>query len=188
MGCGSGAISLSLAKENQNVFCTAIDVSSEAFELAKENCTRYAVWGQCFFHKFNASFQYSCYVYTDTVSFFRLSLSSQVKILNHSLGKIFKHCYYLLYIEGQKRRKVKSWFSKINRQIQGHFHILNFSINFTESWLYFLSFLSFDLLWNCASHKVNLFIILYYIILYYIAFIILCYGFLFLLHHRSIDN
>ena len=33
---------------------------------------------------------------------------------------------------------------------------LNLTINFTESWLYFSSFLSFDLLRNCASHKVNL--------------------------------
>ena len=41
VGCGSGAISLSLAFENQNVHCTAIDVSQEACELSEQNCSRF---------------------------------------------------------------------------------------------------------------------------------------------------
>ena len=41
VGCGSGAISLSLAYENKNVHCTAIDISKEACELAEQNCSRF---------------------------------------------------------------------------------------------------------------------------------------------------
>ena len=44
VGCGSGAISLSLARENQNVACTAIDISHKACELAKENCSRFVIF------------------------------------------------------------------------------------------------------------------------------------------------
>eukprot|EP00112_Aurelia_sp_Birch-Aquarium-sp1_P010030 Seg2163.4 transcript_id=Seg2163.4/GoldUCD/mRNA.D3Y31 product="HemK methyltransferase family member 1" protein_id=Seg2163.4/GoldUCD/D3Y31 len=40
IGCGSGAISLSLAKENDQVKCTAIDVSEDAVKLSKENSSR----------------------------------------------------------------------------------------------------------------------------------------------------
>eukprot|EP00795_Rhopilema_esculentum_P002391 gene2391-18035_t len=37
IGCGSGAISLSLVKENPKATCTAVDISKEAFALSKIN-------------------------------------------------------------------------------------------------------------------------------------------------------
>ncbi|XP_065067191.1 MTRF1L release factor glutamine methyltransferase-like [Rhopilema esculentum] len=47
IGCGSGAISLSLVKENPKATCTAVDISKEAFALSKINSERLGLSSRC---------------------------------------------------------------------------------------------------------------------------------------------